>query len=145
MQPFVVSGGTWSPWEPGVISLLVYALFVLLLVGVLLLIPRVLGKKAPTPEKARAYEGGVIPTGSARFPYPIPFYLIAAFFLIFDVEALYIFSWAIAAGPLGWAGWLQISFFIMVLLISLFYVWGKGGLEWGPKYPKNPSRSKMRS
>ena len=63
---------------------------------------------------------------------------MAAFFLIFDVEAVYIFSWAIAAELLGWAGWLQISFFIIVLLISLFYLWKKGGLEWGPTSAKAP-------
>jgi NADH-quinone oxidoreductase subunit A len=52
------------------------------------------------------------------------------------VEAAYIFSWAIAFDRLGWSGWLQISFFIIVLLISLFYIWKKGGLEWGPTSQK---------
>ena len=142
MQPFLASGEIWSPWQPGVLSLLLYGVSVFFLVGLLLFIPRWLRRKKAGPEEARAYESGIIPTGSARLPYPIPFYLVAAFFLIFDVEALYIFSWAIAAGPLGWTGWLQISFFILVLLISLFYVWAKGGLEWGPKYPKVPVRPK---
>ena len=124
--------GILSPWEPGIFSLAIYGLLVLILVAALLFLSRWLGEKKPTPEKSRPYECGVIPTGTARFRYPVAFYLIATFFLIFDVEAVYIFSWAIAFDRLGWAGWWQISFFIIILLISLLYIWKKGGLEWGP-------------
>ena len=74
----------------------------------------------------------MIPTGGARLRYPVPFYLVAVFFLIFDVEAAFIFSWAVAMEDLSWHGWLQISFFIIVLLLSLFYIWKKGGLDWSP-------------
>ncbi len=125
-----------SPWEPGILSLFVYSLLVLGLVGVLLFLCSWLGEKKKGPEKLRPFESGIIPTGTARFRYPVPFYLVATFFLIFDVEAAYIFSWAIAFDRLGWSGWLQISFFIIVLLISLFYIWKKGGLEWGPTSQK---------
>jgi NADH-quinone oxidoreductase subunit A len=125
-----------SPWEPGILSLAVYAFVVFLLVGVLLFLSSWLGEKKPTPEKRRAYECGIIPTGSARLRYPVAFYLVATFFLIFDVEAAFIFSWAVAFDRVGWFGWLEISFFIIVLLVSLFYLWGKGGLEWGPKPQK---------
>ncbi len=128
----------WSPWEPGFLSLLIYAFLIFILLILILFLTRWLGEKRPNPEKLRPFESGMVPSGSARFPYPIPYYLVAAFFLIFDVEAIFIFAWAIAADPLGWSGWLQISFFIAVLLISLFYIWNKGGLEWGPKYPKRP-------
>lgn len=121
-----------SPWEPGILALGVFSLMSLVLVTALLLIAGWLGEKKPNPEKLRPYECGIIPTGTAQFHYPIAFYLVAAFFLIFDVEAAYIFSWAIAFDRLGWSGWLQISFFIIILLMSLFYIWKKGGLEWGP-------------
>jgi NADH-quinone oxidoreductase subunit A len=128
-----------SPWEPGILSLLVYSLLALGLVAILLFLSSWLGEKKPNAEKLRPYECGIIPTGTARFRFPVAFYLIAAFFLIFDVEAAYIFSWAIAFDRLGWSGWLQISFFILILLISLFYIWKKGGLEWGPTPPKKPA------
>ena len=121
-----------SPWQPNVFALGIFAFIVLVLMGVILFLTSRLGSKTPTPEKLRPYEGGVIPTGSARFSYPVPFYLVATFFLIFDVEAAFIFSWAVAFDELGWQGWLRISFFIVVLLISLLYIWLKGGLEWGP-------------
>jgi NADH-quinone oxidoreductase subunit A len=132
----------WSPWEPGFLSLIIYGFFVLVLVAVILFISRWLGKKNPDAEKLKPWECGITPTGSARTRYPIPFYLIAAFFLIFDVESVYILSWAVAAEPLGWEGWLQITFFILILLISLFYLWEKGGLEWGPTAPKSSNRAK---
>ena len=99
-----------------------------------------LGEKKDTPAKLSPYECGVIPTGLARLHYPVPFYLVATFFLIFDVEAAFIFAWAIALRPLGWIGWLRISFFIIVLLLSLFYLWKKGALDWGPSYRIRPAR-----
>ncbi len=120
-----------SPWEPGILALGVFALMAAVLVAALLLISNWLGEKKPNPEKLRPYECGVIPTGSAQIRYPVAFYLIATFFLIFDMEAAFIFSWAVAFDRLGWSGWLQISFFIIILLLSLLYIWKKGGLEWG--------------
>lgn len=130
MQP-VVSGGALSPWEPGVFSLLIFGLMITVLIALLLFIASWLGEKTVNSEKLRPYESGVIPTGSARLRYPVPFYLVAIFFLLFDVEGAYIFAWASAWKELGWSGWLQITFFIGVLILGLVYIWRKGGLEWG--------------
>ena len=135
MQP-VVASGSLSPWEPGVFSLVVFGLMIMALIALLLFVASYLGEKTTNSEKFRPYESGVIPTGSARLRYPVPFYLVAIFFLLFDVEGAYIFSWAIAWEELGWAGWLQISFFITVLILGLAYIWNKGGLEWGPTRAK---------
>ena len=89
MQP-VVNSGSLSPWEPGVFSLVVFGLLIMALIALLLFIASWLGEKKPNPEKLRPYESGVIPTGSARLRYPVPFYLVAIFFLLFDVEGAYI-------------------------------------------------------
>jgi NADH-quinone oxidoreductase subunit A len=121
----------FSPWSPDVSSLAVYALLVMILIGGLLFLSAWLGEKKPGPEKARAYECGIVPTGSARLRLPVPFYLVAVFFLLFDVEGAFIFAWAIAFEALGWKGWLQIAFFITILILGLVYIWRKGGLEWG--------------
>jgi NADH-quinone oxidoreductase subunit A len=134
----IATAKSLSPWEPGIFALFLYGLLVFGLIGVLFFVAGWLGEKKPGPEKSLPYECGIIPTGTARFRYPVAFYLVAAFFLIFDVEAAFIFSWAIAFDRLGWSGWLQISFFIVILLISLFYIWKKGGLEWGPKARREP-------
>jgi NADH-quinone oxidoreductase subunit A len=126
---------TLSPWVPGLLSFGLFAAVVFGLLALLLFLTGWLGENRPDPEKARPYECGVIPSGGARFRYPVPFYLVAVFFLIFDVEAAFIFAWAVAREDLSWRGWLQISFFIIVLLLSLFYLWKKGGLDWRPVTP----------
>jgi len=131
MQP-TATHGLLSPWQPGIFSLAVYALMVLLLTLALLFLSRWLGQREPGHEKERAYESGIIPTGPARLRYPVPFFMVAIFFLIFDVEGAFIFSYAVAADDLGWAGWCRIGFFILVLIAGLIYVWAKGGLAWGP-------------
>ena len=136
MQP-IVDSGSLSPWQPGVFSLVVFGLMIVVLIALLLFVASWLGEKTSNSEKLRPYESGVIPTGSARLWYPVPFYLVAIFFLIFDVEGAYIFSWAIAWENLGWSGWLQIGFFIGVLILGLVYIWKKGGLEWGPTGKKS--------
>jgi NADH-quinone oxidoreductase subunit A len=133
----LANAGVLSPWEPGVFSLVIFGLMITAIVGLLLFIASWLGEKKPNIEKLRPYESGVIPTGSARLRYPVPFYLVAIFFLLFDVEGAYIFAWAIAWDKLGWAGWLQICFFIVMLIFGLVYVWKKGGLEWGPTRVKS--------
>ena len=130
MQP--VGLVTLTPWTPGLLSFALFVAIVAGLLALLLFLTGWLGERRPDPEKARPYECGVIPTGGAHFRYPVPFYLVAVFFLIFDVEAAFIFSWAVAMDALGWRGWLQLSFFIIVLLLSLFYIWKKGGLDWSP-------------
>jgi NADH-quinone oxidoreductase subunit A len=136
MQP-VTDAANLSSWEPGIFSLVVFMVVVMALVGILLFLSSWLGEKKDSPEKLRAYESGIIPTGSARLRYPVPFFLVAIFFLIFDVEGAYIFSWAVACRQLGWAGWIQISFFIVMLMLGLMYIWQKGGLEWGPSLKKS--------
>jgi len=100
-------------------------------VGLLLILSTWLGQRRPDPEKGRAYESGIIPSGTARLRYPVPFYRVAIFFLLFDLEGVFIFAWASAFRELGWAGWLQMTFFIGVLLLGLAYIWRKGGLAWG--------------
>ena len=132
MQP-INTQAILSPWHPGILSLTIFILIVLGLTGVLLFLSRWLGDRKPGAEKLRVYESGIIPTGEARLRYPVPFFMVAIFFLLFDVEGAYIFSWAVAARPLGWAGWFQIQFFIAVLLAGLAYIWVKGGLAWGPR------------
>jgi NADH-quinone oxidoreductase subunit A len=132
MQP-IADTGLLAPWQPGIFSLSVYGGMVLALMIALLLLSRWLGQRMASIEKSRPYESGIIPTGPARLRYPVPFFMVAIFFLIFDVEGAYIFSWAVAAKELGWAGWFQIMFFIVVLIAGLVYIWAKGGLSWGPR------------
>ena len=113
-------------------QLLVYTLVTVVLIGVLLLAARWLGDRRQTPAKLLPYESGVVPSGSARLAWPVPFYLVAIFFIVFDVEAAFIFTWAVAQDLLGISGLIQITVFIVVLLAGLVWLWLKGGLDWGP-------------
>lgn len=117
---------------PEIFSLLIYSLVTFLLIGAMLLAAWWLGEKKTNLNKELAYESGVIPTGSARLPLYIPFYLIAIFFIVFDVETAFIFTWAAVWDELGLGGLIHISFFIVALLLGLVWIWLKGGLEWGP-------------
>lgn len=120
---------TLSPWVPGVFSLLVFTAAVLAIMGLILVLTAWLGEKKTSTDKARPYESGIIPTGTARLRYPVPFFMVAIFFLLFDVEGVFIFSWAVAFRSLGWKGMEQMTFFIFVLLLGLVYIWWKGGLS----------------
>jgi len=131
-----------SPWEPGILALFFYGLMIGVLIILLLFLASWLGERKDSPEKKRPYECGIIPTGTARLSYPVPFYLVAVLFLIFDVEAAFIFAWAVAFRDLGWAGWLQISFFMILLLVGLLYIWKKQGLEWIDHFEKFRSAQK---
>lgn len=132
MQP-ILHPESLSPWQPGMLALVVFAAVVLVLAAILMFVSAWLGERKHQANKGIPYESGIIPTGTARLHYPIPFFLVAIFFLIFDVEGAFIFSWAVAWKRLGWTGWLQITFFITVLIAGLVYIWRKGGLEWGPR------------
>ena len=132
MEP--VAQGAISPFQAGVFSLVVYSILVAAFIASQLFLAVWLGEKKKSEEKSRPYECGIIPTGSARFRYPVPFYLVAIFFLIFDVEGAFIFTWAVVYEDTGLAGYAQMSFFIILLLVGLFYVWKKGGLDWREQY-----------
>lgn len=120
----------FSPWEPGGLALTVFFAIVLALLAVILFLSGFLVRRRPTPDKQRPYECGILPTGDARFRYPVPFFLMAVFFLIFDVETAYIVAWAVAWPELGIAGYLRMAAFIVILGIGLAYAWRKGGLDW---------------
>jgi NADH-quinone oxidoreductase subunit A len=82
--------------------------------------------------KNEPFESGVVSVGSARLRFSAKFYLVAMFFVIFDVEAVFLFAWAIAARDVGWAGFVEVFIFIAVLLAGLFYLWRIGALDWAP-------------
>ncbi len=112
--------------------LAVYTAMGVALVGGLLFVSWWLGEKKRGVVKGTAYESGVMPTGSARLAYPVPFYMVAIFFIVFDVEAVFVYVWAVAWDILGIPGLIHISVFILVLLLGLCWLWKKGGLDWGP-------------
>jgi len=120
---------------------------VLLVVVSMLGLSYVLGQRHRERATGVPYEGGMLPTGSARLRVAAPFYLIAMFFLLFDLEAVYLFAWAVAARESGWPGYFEALIFIGVLVLALIYLWRMGALTWeslkrhrpGPEPPKENS------
>ena len=112
--------------------LLVYAAIVFSLVGVILGISHVLGGRHKERATGEPYEGGILSTGSARLRFSSQFYLIAMLFVIFDVETVFILSWAIAFRELGWYGYIGVVVFIFLLAVVLIYEWRNGALDFGP-------------
>lgn len=123
------------------IPLVVYSSIAVGLIGALLLAARYLGTGSDARDKKIPYESGALPTGTARHASQVPFYLIAIFFIVFDVEGAFILTWATAWDLLGMPGLVHITIFIVVLLLGLVWLWIKGGLEWGPSASRSGKRS----
>lgn len=111
--------------------LFLYAGLVVLVAAAMLGISYVLGERHKQRATNEPYESGIRVTGSARIRYSAQFYLIAMFFVIFDLEAVFILAWAVAVIDLGWTGYFEVLIFIGVLLATLAYLWRTGSLDWG--------------
>jgi NADH-quinone oxidoreductase subunit A len=93
-------------------------------------ISRLTGTHQPTPEKLTEYECGFPAFEGSRAQFDVRFYLVAILFIIFDLEAAFLFPWAVSLGEIGWAGWTAMMVFLAELVIGYIYVWKKGALEW---------------
>lgn len=114
--------------------LVIYGAAVLVVVGAMLGGSYLLGQKAR--DRGEPFESGVVPVGSSQLHYSVPFYLIAIFFVIFDLEAIFLFAWAIAFRESGWAGYIEVLIFISVLVVALVYLWRIGALDWRTRRQK---------
>lgn len=111
---------------------LIYGIAAILLVVIMLSISYVLGERHKETATDEVYEAGIEATGSARLLFPIHFYLVAMFFVIFDLEVVFIVAWVISLKAIGWAGFIAILIFISVLMAVLIYEWRMGALDFGP-------------
>jgi NADH-quinone oxidoreductase subunit A len=109
----------------------IYFVVVLAIVAAMLVASYLLGQQHRERATGSPYESGIVSTGSAHVRLSAKFYLIAMFFVIFDLEAAFLFAWAIAGRELGWQGYWEVLVFIGVLLAALFYLWRLDALDWG--------------
>ncbi|MDR3577108.1 MAG: NADH-quinone oxidoreductase subunit A [Anaerolineaceae bacterium] len=120
---------------PGLLwPLLVYFAGVLILVGGILGLSYILGEHHNDHVTGQPYESGIVSTGSARVRFDARFYLVAMFFVIFDLESMFIFAWAVAVPESGWPGYIAMLIFIVTLLAALIYLWKQGALDWTSKH-----------
>jgi NADH-quinone oxidoreductase subunit A len=111
----------------------VYFFAVVALVTFMILLSFVLGERHRGGATGEPYESGILSTGTARVRFDVKFYLVAVFFVVFDLEAVFIFAWAVSIRELKWAGYIEMLIFIGVLVAALVYLWRLGALEWGKR------------
>jgi len=112
------------------VPLLIFALIVLGLIAALVTLSFVLGPSKPYKRKLAPYESGIIPDTPAVRRLSVRFYLTAMLFIIFDVEAVFFYPWAVLLRQLKWFGVVEMLVFIGILLVALAHIWKKGGLDW---------------
>ena len=115
-------------------ALLPLALHLLAVVGLIVsmvLVSWILGERHQELYTGEPFESGMVPTGTPQGRLSVHFYLVAMFFVIFDLEAVFLYAWAIAVRELGWIGYVEAVVFIVVLLLGLVYLWRQGALDWG--------------
>jgi NADH-quinone oxidoreductase subunit A len=112
------------------VPVLIYVLIILGLLGALVTLSFVLGPSKPFKRKLEPYESGIIPEAPAHRRMSVRFYLTAMLFIIFDVEAVFFYPWAILLRQLKWFGLIEMLVFMGILAVALAHIWRKGGLDW---------------
>ena len=120
---------TLADYLPVAVMLVLAAGFV----AVSLVVSRLVRPNRPTPEKLAPYECGIVPEVEGAQRFPVKFYLVAMLFVIFDVEIVFLFAWAVRWDSLGWYGIAAVGLFTLFVLETLLYVWKRGALDWNVK------------
>lgn len=116
--------------------LLLFTAGALGLIVFMLVVSALLGGRHSSRLGDQPYESGIKPTGSARIRFSAKFYLVAIIFVLFDLEVVFIFAWAIAGPELGWPGYFAFLLFLGIVTLGLAYEWRIGALDWAPKAPR---------
>ncbi|WP_438383864.1 NADH-quinone oxidoreductase subunit A [Asaia sp. BMEF1] len=123
-------------------ALAIYVAFTVIFLCIVVALSAALGPRRVGAARGRSmslpYESGILSTGSARIRLPVQYYLLAVFFVIFDVESVFIYSWASVVVEAGWAAFISVATFVVFLTLALVYLWRSGALEWGPKHRRMP-------
>ena len=123
-----MSGNLAQAYAP----LLIHLLVALGLAAILLVLSSLIGQHRPSREKMQPYECGITPVGDAREPFDVKFYLVGMVFILFDVEAVFLYPWAYVFRELRWFGFTEMLVYILILLAGYVYLWKKGALDWNP-------------
>jgi NADH-quinone oxidoreductase subunit A len=109
---------------------LLQALVAMLLAAGLITVSYLLGKRVKNRVKDMPYESGIVPTGDARQRFSVKFYLVAMLFILFDIEAIFLYPWVVVYRELLLAGFVEMLIFVILILSGFFYIWKKGALDW---------------
>lgn len=111
-------------------SLLLMFILAAGLSGALIVVSTIVGKHKRTREKDQPYECGIRPTGDAREPISVQFYMVALLFILFDIEAIFLYPWALVYHDLKFFGFVEMLVYIIILLAGYIFLWKKGALDW---------------
>ncbi len=120
-------------------KILLFFIIGVVFVGMGLIAAKIVRPSNPTKEKLSTYECGEEPIGLSWVKFNVRFYVIALVFLIFEVEVVFLFPWALVFKELGWFAFIEMIVFVVILLLGLVYVWAKGDLEWDRPRPYIPN------
>lgn len=109
---------------------LVQGVIAVVLAAALIILSYVLGKRVRNVVKDTPYESGITPTGDARGRFSVKFYLVAMLFILFDIEAIFLYPWAVVYRDLKMFGFIEMLVFVVLILSGFFYIWKKGALDW---------------
>ena len=109
---------------------LVQGLLAVVIAAALIIISYAFGKRVRNKIKDTPYESGITPTGDARGRFSVKFYLVAMLFILFDIEAIFLYPWAVVSRDLKWFGFVEMLVFVVLILSGFFYIWKKGALDW---------------
>jgi len=96
----------------------------------LITVSSIVGRRKPSREKEQPYECGIRPTGDARQPFSVHFYMVGLIFILFDIEAIFLYPWALVYQDLKVFGFVEMLLYIIILLVGYVYLWKKGALDW---------------
>jgi NADH-quinone oxidoreductase subunit A len=116
------------------IPLLIHVVIAFLVATAIVVMSALLGKHRPSKVKLQAYECGMTPTGDARERFSVKFYLVGMLFILFDVEAVFMYPWAVVFRELKMFGFWEMLVYIGIVLVGFWYVWKKGVLDWNRPY-----------
>jgi len=114
-------------------SLLLMFILAAGLATALITLSSLIGRHKPSPEKDQPYECGIRPTGDAREPFSVDFYMVGLIFILFDIEAIFLYPWALVYHDLKVFGFVEMLLYIIILLVGYLYLWKKGALDWTPE------------
>jgi NADH-quinone oxidoreductase subunit A len=118
------------PYPDTFFAVLVQAVLAIVVAGALVAISFLLGKRVRNRVKDSPYESGMAPTGTARERFSVKFYLVAIVFILFDIEAVFLYPWAVVYRELKMFGFFEMLIFVVLILSGFYYIWKKGALDW---------------
>lgn len=117
------------------LPILLHGAIVVVIAGAMVALSSLIGRHVPTRAKLMPYESGMMPVGNTRQPFSVRFYLVAMLFILFDVEAVFLYPWAVIFRELKMFGFVEMLLYMAIIFAGFFYIWKKGALDWSQSEP----------